>query len=94
LFCQFDVKGNGLIDFDEFVTGLSLCARYETPLTLPYPVWMLSSRLPSLSLRRGTFDEKIHFIFNMYDTSHDNTVSKEELTTLLNHGNPSPPLLW
>ena len=35
---------------------------------------------------RGSIDEKIHFIFNMYDTSHDNTVSKEELTTLLNHG--------
>lgn len=60
LFCQFDVKGNGLIDFDEFVTALAVCSR-------------------------GTFDEKIHFIFNMYDTSHDNTVSKEELTTLLNH---------
>mmetsp|Transcript_11288 Transcript_11288/g.17176 ORF Transcript_11288/g.17176 Transcript_11288/m.17176 type:complete len:828 (-) Transcript_11288:222-2705(-) len=60
LFAQFDVKGDGLIDMDEFVTGLSICAR-------------------------GTFDEKIHFIFNMYDTSHDQTVSKEELTTLLNH---------
>lgn len=35
---------------------------------------------------RGTADEKIHFIFNMYDTSHDNTVSKQELTTLLNQG--------
>jgi len=60
LFAQFDVKGNGLIDLDEFITGLSVCSR-------------------------GTVDEKIHFIFNMYDTSHDNTVSKEELTTLLNH---------
>lgn len=59
LFAQFDVKGNGLIDFDEFVTGLAVCSR-------------------------GTMDDKIHFIFNMYDTSHDNTVSKEELTCLLN----------
>ena len=33
---------------------------------------------------RGSLDDKIHFIFNMYDTSHDNTVSKEELTTLIN----------
>lgn len=30
-------------------------------------------------------DDKIHFVFNMYDVSHDNTVSKQELTTLLNH---------
>lgn len=59
LFAQFDVKGNGLIDMDEFVTGLAVCSR-------------------------GSVDDKIHFIFNMYDTSHDNTVSKEELTTLLN----------
>lgn len=59
LFAQFDVKGNGLIDLDEFVTGLAVCSR-------------------------GSVDDKIHFIFNMYDTSHDNTVSKEELTTLLN----------
>lgn len=29
-------------------------------------------------------DEKIHFVFNMYDVSHDNTVSKQDLTTLLN----------
>ena len=59
LFAQFDMKGNGLIDFDEFVTGLAVCSR-------------------------GNIDDKIHFIFNMYDTSHDNTVSKDELTTLLN----------
>lgn len=59
LFAQFDVKGNGLIDLDEFVTGLAVCSR-------------------------GSVDDKIHFIFNMCDTSHDNTVSKGELTTLLN----------
>lgn len=34
---------------------------------------------------RGTQDDKIHFIFDMYDIAHDNSVSKEELTTLLNH---------
>jgi Ca2+-binding EF-hand superfamily protein len=34
---------------------------------------------------RGSNDDKIHFVFNMYDISHDNTVSKQELTTLLNH---------
>ena len=36
------------------------------------------------SFCRGTLDDKIHFLFNMYDTMHNNTVSKEELTTLLN----------
>lgn len=36
------------------------------------------------SFCRGTLDDKIHFLFNMYDTAHCNTVSKEELTTLLN----------
>mmetsp|Transcript_24409 Transcript_24409/g.35872 ORF Transcript_24409/g.35872 Transcript_24409/m.35872 type:complete len:819 (+) Transcript_24409:77-2533(+) len=46
----------------------------------------LDEFLTGLSIcSRGTVDEKIHFIFNMYDTSHDDTVSKEELTTLLNH---------
>jgi Ca2+-binding EF-hand superfamily protein len=30
-------------------------------------------------------DDKIHFVFNMYDVSHDSTVSKQELSTLLNH---------
>ena len=34
---------------------------------------------------RGSIDDKIHFIFDMYDVSHDKTVSKQELTTLLNH---------
>lgn len=34
---------------------------------------------------RGTEDEKIHFLFNMYDVGHDNRISKQELTTLLNH---------
>ena len=34
---------------------------------------------------RGTVDEKIHFMFNMYDVSHGGSVSKQELETLLNH---------
>jgi Ca2+-binding EF-hand superfamily protein len=33
---------------------------------------------------RGTPDDKIHFVFNMYDVSRNSTVSKQELTTLLN----------
>lgn len=33
---------------------------------------------------RGTNDDKIHFIFSMYKVSDDNTVTKEELSTLLN----------
>jgi Ca2+-binding EF-hand superfamily protein len=33
---------------------------------------------------RGSQNEKIQFIFNMYDVSKDNTVSRQELTTLLN----------
>lgn len=59
LFAQFDKKHNNCIDFDEFITGLSLVCR-------------------------GTMDEKIHFLFNMYDVADDKTVSKQELATLLN----------
>ena len=59
LFAQFDTKGTGFIDFDEFLIGLAIVCR-------------------------GNSDEKVHFIFNMYDISHDNTVSRQELTTLLN----------
>ena len=33
---------------------------------------------------RGSQDEKIHFIFNMYDISHDQSISKQEMTTLIN----------
>lgn len=33
---------------------------------------------------RGSIDDKIHFLFNMYDVSHDKSVSKQELATLLN----------
>lgn len=60
LFAQFDTKGVGAIDFEEFITGLA-------------------------TVCRGSVDDKIHFVFNMYDVSHDNTVSKQELSTLLNH---------
>ena len=34
---------------------------------------------------RGSIDDKIHFVFDMYNVSHDKTVSKQELSTLLNH---------
>lgn len=34
---------------------------------------------------RGSLDDKIHFVFDMYNASTDKTVSKQELTTLLNH---------
>ena len=33
---------------------------------------------------RGSLDEKIHFIFKMYDVSNDKSVDKQELETLLN----------
>jgi hypothetical protein len=38
----------------------------------------------SITWFSGTIDDKIHFVFSMYDVSHDNTVSKQDLTTLLN----------
>jgi serine/threonine protein kinase/Ca2+-binding EF-hand superfamily protein len=60
LFAQFDQKNNGLIDLDEFITGLA-------------------------KVCRGSSDDKIHFVFDMYNASHDKTVSKQELSTLLNH---------
>lgn len=59
LFAEFDVKGTGQIDFDEFVSGLAIVCR-------------------------GTLDDKIHFIFNMYDVSHDKSISKQDLSILLN----------
>lgn len=34
---------------------------------------------------RGSAEEKMRFIFNMYDISHENTVSRLDLSTLLNH---------
>jgi Ca2+-binding EF-hand superfamily protein len=33
---------------------------------------------------RGSMDDKIHFLFAMYDVSHENCVSKGELATLIN----------
>ena len=60
LFANFDKKGNGFIDFDEFIGGLAVCCR-------------------------GSTEEKIKFMFQMFDVSHNSTVSKQELSTLLNH---------
>jgi len=48
---------------------------------------MLSFSLSEKHRIRGSLDEKIRFIFNMYDVSRDGTVSKQDLSTLLNHGN-------
>ena len=59
LFFQFDQKKNGLIDFEEFIIGLSIVCR-------------------------GSSDEKVHFVFDMYDVSKDKTVSIDDLATLLN----------
>jgi Ca2+-binding EF-hand superfamily protein len=39
-------------------------------------------------------NERIHFLFNMYDVSHDNTVSKAELATLINHGTVVCMYVW
>ena len=36
------------------------------------------------TLCRGTTDDKIRFLFDMYDVSEDDTVSKAEFGTLLN----------
>jgi hypothetical protein len=33
---------------------------------------------------RGSLEEKVQFIFNMYDMGNDNFITKQELTTLLN----------
>jgi hypothetical protein len=79
LFTQFDIKGNGLINFDAFVNGLAICSRYIPPASKAH------------SCLRGTPDEKIRFVFNMYDTGRTGTVSKADLTTLLNHSTPPPP---
>jgi hypothetical protein len=45
----------------------------------------MSSVSLSLSYVSGSKDDRYHFVFNMYDVSHDSTISKQELTTLLNH---------
>ena len=60
LFKVFDRKQTGVIDFEEFVCGLSACLK-------------------------GTLEEKMRFIFQVYDLTGDNAVSREELATMLYH---------
>lgn len=59
LFKAFDTKQTGVIDLEEFVTGLALICR-------------------------GTREEKIRFMFEMYDLLGDGSVSKAELRALVN----------
>ena len=54
LFAAFDRKSNGVIDYEEFISGLGL-------------------------LSRGSTDEKVNFLFHMYDLKGDGAVSREEL---------------
>lgn len=59
LFAAFDRKKNGVIDLEEFVSGLGLIVR-------------------------GDLEEKINFLFTMYDLKGDGFVSRKELSTMLN----------
>jgi hypothetical protein len=83
LFAQFDTKKSGYIDFDGFITGLAKVCRFACSHMFIFPPSFFVNVLTALS--RGTLDDKIHFLFDMYDVSHDQTVSKAELSTLLNH---------
>jgi Ca2+-binding EF-hand superfamily protein len=58
-FCRNKEKGSNVVDFSDFIYGLSICSR-------------------------GTWDEKIHFVFSMFDASKTCAVTQEELETLLN----------
>mmetsp|Transcript_20912 Transcript_20912/g.37051 ORF Transcript_20912/g.37051 Transcript_20912/m.37051 type:complete len:835 (-) Transcript_20912:38-2542(-) len=58
LFEVFDHKQTGVIDYEEFITGLAVCVR-------------------------GTFEEKVRLIFNIYDIDKTHFVSKDELRTML-----------
>lgn len=80
LFAQFDTKGTGYIDFDEFICGMLAAF-----VLISFNVTISLINIGLAVACRGTKDEKIHFIFNMYNVSHDNKISKQELSTLLNH---------
>jgi Ca2+-binding EF-hand superfamily protein len=90
LFAQFDLKKTGFIDLDEFVIGIASFSRFESVSYIRsylHHILIFASHVRILTLiRRGTTDEKIRFLFSMYDTDHLNTVSRQELTTLLNQG--------
>lgn len=54
LFKAFDHKNAGVIDFEDFLTGLAVCSR-------------------------GSFDEKVKLIFQIYDIDDNQHISKLEL---------------
>jgi calcium/calmodulin-dependent protein kinase I len=59
LFHAFDAKGNGVIDWEEFVDGL---ARYS----------------------RGSMEERMRAIFTMYNLSGSGSITRAELSTMMN----------
>lgn len=58
LFSVFDKGQDGVIDKDEFISGLALYAR-------------------------GTKEQRIELLFQMYDLTNDGTISRKELSTML-----------
>jgi len=67
LFKAFDHKNAGVIDFEDFLTGLAVCSR-------------------------GSFDEKVKLIFQIYDIDDNQHISKLELRTML-HQIPTQAIL-
>ena len=60
LFEKFDRYKTACIDFEEFMTGLS--------------IWT-----------KGTEDEKIRFLFSLYDLKRNGQIEKSELKTMLHN---------
>jgi Ca2+-binding EF-hand superfamily protein len=58
LFQKFDKHSLNSIGFEEFIEGLSICAR-------------------------GSDDEKLHFLFELYDLRGDGLLDKEELVSMV-----------
>lgn len=58
VFSTMDSNSSGIINFEDFLMGLSI-------------------------LSRGTMDEKLRWIFNLYDLNGDGKVTKEELTLVV-----------
>ena len=58
LFDTFDKKQQGYIDYEEFVTGLSVCTK-------------------------GSEDERLRFLFSLYDLRGDGHIDKSELKTMV-----------
>lgn len=74
LFAQFDTHKRGYIDFDEFICGLATVCRLVKTLVNYHLYRVVLYVHTCVKYGRGTLDDKIHFVFNMYDVSHDNTV--------------------